>query len=552
MRVLSAPHPVRGTCDPKAPLLPVILRRDDDPPPENAYDSWFVVGTAENGASLAMGKRIPGLAVLLERAFVDRLDDWFKIARGLGRTPTAARAHCPSCAPNISDFGLMLAWTSLVDQHAAESARTLVVCNDPWLFRHLRVRPGVDAGRAPGLWRQRIKLALRGLAARFRVSAFMAMASLRCRNVRGENRPGATVLLVYGHPRSTAQGEDGYFGPLMAQLGHLRRMLHVDCSPARARALSLDGRTGSLHGWGSPAYALTLGWRHWRLGKEDCKDDVGWLVRRAAAREGGTGTGAMVAWQIHCQKRWLDAVRPGKIAWPYENHGWERALTRHAGDAGIVAIGYQHSVVGRQANLAPHSNPDGMAGIPGLIICNSASGMAQLNGMGIPADRMAVGGALRFSGLSQPLYDPRAPILVAAPFDGETGRQMVRACAAADSNGREFLVKVHPMTPFDFIETPSVRRTNIPFDRQPALSAVVFAATTVGLEGLLGGIPTIRFLPDGKISLDILPGDISVPVATRETLEQALADASQPPKLTPDDFFGPIDFELWRKRLSRE
>ena len=46
-----------------------------------------------------------------------------------------------------SDYGsLMLAWSKLIERVAGGSERVLVLCDDPWLFRHLAGLPNVTSG----------------------------------------------------------------------------------------------------------------------------------------------------------------------------------------------------------------------------------------------------------------------------------------------------------------------------------------------------------------------------------------------------------------------
>ena len=87
---------------------------------------------------------------LLEEAFDAIRDQWWVLGKTLGATPSAELAHAPTCASYGSDLGIMLAWTHLADTISADGV--LMVCDDPWLFRHLAERPDVEAGRPPPLW----------------------------------------------------------------------------------------------------------------------------------------------------------------------------------------------------------------------------------------------------------------------------------------------------------------------------------------------------------------------------------------------------------------
>ena len=84
-------------------------------------------------------------------------------------------------------------------------------------------------------------------------------------------------------------------------------------------------------------------------------------MRRAAEKEGDGAAHAMNAWQRQCQKAWLAHTRPAVVAWPWENHGWERDFCRQARRLGVTTLGYQHTVIGpHQLNYSPATNKDGL------------------------------------------------------------------------------------------------------------------------------------------------------------------------------------------------
>ena len=521
--------------------MAVLLRRSDDLPSEG-WDGWVAIGGAR--PTLDPARRIAGLADALEQAFDEAAPEWLALAKELGQDPSAVRSHTASAAPNASDFGLMMAWTRLVLRWSGAKWRALVVCDDPWAFRHFAAQPNVTAGKAPPLWPARIRLGLRGGAARLRIALVAARAARALKPPRPEG--GGAWLLAYGHPASTKEGYDAYFGNLMEQAPDVRRILHVDAGPTRVGELAAP-RTLSLHGFGDPWWALFhLPFARWR----PVRPSGTWaaLIRRAATLDGGTAQGAAIAWQIHCQRRFLAQVRPEIVAWPWENHGWERDLVRAARAAGTKTLGYQHSVIGRQMlNYGPGSNADGQASLPDHVLCSGAATRDQLLAWGIPGDRLAIGGAWRFAAATKVAHDPAAPVFLALPFDQDVAAEMV---AAARNLGREVLVKDHPMTPFAFTDGDGVTRTNDGLTSQKAVSAVVFAATTVGLEAVLMGLPTLRFRPQGRVALDILPAGLAVPTTSAATLKTDLTGLSPPPALAREGVFAPVDRDLWIGLLS--
>jgi len=132
--------------------MTVFLEQPGNLPMAHKYVWWAAISGATSGLDPARVR--PDLAADLERAFDESADDWWSIARGLADAPGAAFAHAPAAAANVSDFGVMLAWTRLVDRWALEPRKTLVICDDPYMFRHLATRRGVIPGDPPSLSRR--------------------------------------------------------------------------------------------------------------------------------------------------------------------------------------------------------------------------------------------------------------------------------------------------------------------------------------------------------------------------------------------------------------
>ena len=129
------------------------------------------------------------------------------------------------------------------------------------------------------------------------------------------------------------------------------------------------------------------------------------------------------------------------------------------------------------------------------------------------------------------------------------GYQMVAAAEPLMKTGFTFLVRDHPMTPYSFTENENFKKADQPFHAYDNLSAVVFAATTVGLEAVLAGLPTIRFRPSGRLALDILPAEIEVVAADADGLAEALKSVAAM-NLDRDKIFSPPAIDKWRNWLA--
>lgn len=503
-----------------------------------------------------VSSNITDMAHRLERAFDNIYDQWRSTALKLQSQPSAYLAHMPTMSTYASDFGTMLAWIAVVRELAAEPQETVVVCEDPWLFRALASLGGITVADIPCLAAKRLRFFCRGVLARTHAAMRATTSLVRTRRCR-ETPTQANWLLVYGHPDSDADGFDAYFGSLLREIPGLRRLMHTDCSAAYALQLGKDGRTHSLHAWGSFAATLKMPFARWKPDTSGFDPVTAWLIKRAAAIEGSGGSAAMTYWQITCHANWLKSVRPDTVAWPWENHPWERDFVRRARAGGTKTLGYQHTVVGRHMyNQGADANMDALHSIPDKILLNGPSYKEDLQGRGIPADRMTVAGAFRIGPQGLPRFDAAGPVFVALSNNPSFARQMIDACRPLASRERPFIVKDHPLSPYPVKESDNFTHTRRPIPELPAMRALIYCTGTTGLEGLLGGVPTYRFVPEGGVALDILPKGLTPLSVNAAELAAAL---QKPPEtgnhaLSTDlsETFPPPDMDIWTSLLRDE
>jgi hypothetical protein len=443
---------------------------------------------------------VPDIARRLEAAFDRAYAPWRDVALKLQAQPGADLAHMPTISTYASDFGVMLAWLDVVRDLAGRTEEICVACSDPWLFRALASLDDVNDETTPGLAAKRLRFFCRGMLARTRAALRCLAALWRTRAHR--TAPAKTAwLLVYGHPDSNAEGYDAYFGDLMRE--------------------------------------------------------TAWLVERAAAIEGSGGSAAMTHWQMTCHANWLKDTAPKTVAWPWENHPWERDFVRAARRTGATTLGYQHTVVGRHMyNQGADANLDGTGSIPDRILLNGPSYEDDLKGRGIPASRMTVAGAHRIGARGLPAYDPKGPVFLALSNNPSFARQMVEACRPLASAERPFIVKDHPLNPYPVSESDNFTHTRQPIPELPAMRALIYCTGTTGLEGLLGGVPTYRFIPEGGIALDILPRGLEPVSVSAGELPEALRN---PPEAVNHagaadrtEAFPPPDMNVWTSLLRDE
>jgi hypothetical protein len=529
--------------------MTILLRKSTDLPDPQAYEDWLAVtGTA---AALDLTRKLPNLAERLEDAFVAERETWWALGRSLSAEPSADIAHMPTAGSVGSDFGIMLAWGRLIGGLGGEDAVTLVLCDDPWLFRHLSALEGVDAGTPPVRAYSSMKLILRGVAARAAVALRCALAALRLVRGRRTMAPGGPVILVYGHPASNAQGFDAYFGNLMEQFSGLKRVLHTDCPVGRARELSTDERTTSLHAWGNPLFALGLILSRWRPGGAHLRSQYGWLIRRARALENGGGGPAMNRWQMHCQERFLTEAKPDRVLWPWENHGWERGLCRTTQRLGIATIGYQHTVIGpHHFNYSTATNADGLDSIPDVVVADGPAYLDELQAWGVPAERLVIGGAFRFPRFGDDLYDPKGPMFVPLSAIPQAAHAQIEVARTIAESGQRVWVKQHPMYPVIFDQFENLVRANQPLAEQKGLSAVLYTTGASGLEAILMGIPAFRLMLDDRIAIDVLPRGVgAMAVSPENAAEKILEPKIEPARILWEDILSDPDMALWKKLL---
>ena len=483
----------------------------------------------------------------LEDAFNTISSSWRDTALFLQSQPTADLAHMPTMSTYASDFGVMLAWLVVVENLAVSDDTIWIGCDDPWLYRALALLPGVTPVKAPRLLVQWAQLLLRGYLARTLAAMRVALAKWKTRHHRKTIPLSTNCILVYGHPESRPDGNDAYFSNLLNDVPTLLRIMHTDCAASLALALAKDKRTFSLHAWGHVLSLLKMPFAKWRPDTQHLDSKIAWLVKRAAAYEGSGGSAAMTKWQMSCQASWLHEARPKSVSWPWENHPWERHFARQAREQGIQTFGYQHTVVGQHMfNQGADANIDGIRSLPDKILLNGPCYRDDLASRGIPQDMMEEIGSHRIGGNKLPNYGKNGVVFLALSNNPLFAKQMIDAARPLACSDMPFLVKDHPLSPYLFKDSHHFTHTQLPLDQLPPLRALIYCTGTTGLEGLLAQIPTIRFIPNGGIALDILPQSMQVTSVSAPNLAAIMKNLPIPETMNIEKLFPPPNLEKWR------
>lgn len=529
--------------------LSLLLCTSIDLPAQSAYDQWLAIGI-DAPSSLDAALKMPNAPPLLEHAFESIRSDWARIGKILQAQPTGHLGHMPNCGAFGSDFGIMLAWSAICARLANEPRRTLVICDDPWLFRHLALGPGVEAGRPPPIWWPRTKRLIRGYLARIKVALSLFRVRIGVESLRNNIASGDPVILVYGHPNSDAEGHDAYFGDLMQRIPTLKRLLHTDAGLGVSQRLGSDRRTASLHAWGRLSAVIKVPFQRWRADSNIEAGKWRWLIDRSASIENSGGGPAMNFWQHHCQRMFLADAKPATLCWPWENHGWERDLCRAATPQPTKTIGYQHTVIGpHQFNYDTETNIDGTASLPDIIACDGPAYRDELAAWGAPADRLHILGALRFTRRA-PAYDPDGAIFVPLSAIRTAAQAQLQAAERFVDAGHTVLVKPHPMYPLPVPARTNMSETKTGLAAQTQLKLVVFASGASGLDAVLAGVPTVRLQVDGLISINVLPSFIDLTTTTLETLQAVIEQPPAPVNVEWDKILSDPDFDAWNQLLT--
>lgn len=532
--------------------MPVILKQSKSLSPDAQAAPFVVIGTAKP-ANLALAP-LPDISRRLEEAFDGVRREWADIALCLTHKDSYPRAQMLGIAPTVSDFGLMLAWSKLVAELAGDAARTVVVCDDPWLYRHLATLDGVEPDRPPSLTLLRLKLAVRGFLSRTKAAVRLAKASIIFRNHKKRLKRHEHAILVYGHTLSGADGYDGYFGNMLAQINNLIRIVHTDGALATHARLCTHDRTVSLHAWGSVFFAFSLPFKAWKVFSHKRMEPYKWLISRAVALEGSSGQGAMFAWQAHCQANLVQEKSPKAIAWPWENHVWERHFVTQLRANGTKSIGFMHVPFGRHHwGISPISNPEGLENCPDALACTGTKVRSKLVDLGYPERIITVTGVLRNVNFTSLKYDPAGPVLFALPSLPSITSQMERVAQQFTKRGVSVIVRAHPMAARSYRKLPVELYYDGPLAELEPISCMIFAISSVALEGLATGIPVIRFRPSGIVApIPILPDDLDVPVADEETIYATLDNVPIPNPIDATDYYGPLQPDIWEQLLANK
>lgn len=218
-------------------------------------------------------------------------------------------------------------------------------------------------------------------------------------------------------------------------------------------------------------------------------------------------------------------VRPGRIVFPWEGHGWEQALTdaAHRYMPGTRVIGYDNVNFSRFAlSLYPAKAEIGLRPLPDRVVTNGPTFTRILVGEGYPADSVVTGCALRHADLLERPVAERAPgrdgpfrVLAATSIDPAQSIELIeKAITAFGGNERyEVEIKLHPAVDAARVrsQTRGVQAAgNARFVEEPIpallgrADLMLYAYSVVCYEALAQGVPAVFVQAETFLDLDQL------------------------------------------------
>lgn len=503
--------------------------------------------------------------------------------------------------PDNTDLFLLVVYLLVIGELVAEhpGGEMAIVIEDPWCYEeaasgHRGNTEVVALSSTRGArFVQAIRCLLRGILARAVLSATVAAewAALRPRHEPPVRADESLVLACAYTHAVDAEGRigDRFFGRIPERLAdeHAVGMRYLAANHRSLRSVLHHENAGDdlellcrFHRLGSVLRAFTT----WPWIRQPALDvlfrgsPLRGLVRRERWRELST-TWSVESRLLFYAYRRLFSTRRGRtvVFYPCENLPWERALVLAARSNDTVRlIGYQHSSAPPLlVNLFPASVELASAPLPHALLTNSAISHQDLQPHWSSRVPMHLAGATRYTWLTDverwtPPHRRESSdrlVFVALPIEKLAAREVLQALIAHQRVWRDhdvgFLIAPHPETPLQVV---GYSERTLPPGFAPAvgfrtrlheIDALLTCNTTLTLEGVAVGIPTLSFVPAGSLWLDAAPDHYPalVHLCRKDDIVESVLDALMPGSDHSADGevvrpFAPVDPSVWRSVFS--
>lgn len=248
----------------------------------------------------------------------------------------------------------------------------------------------------------------------------------------------------------------------------------------------------------------------------------------------------------------------------FENHVWERAFCdgfKKMGDTKLIAYAIVfinrmytcYSVSRVEKAVVPH---------PDIIIVSGSQGKDMLAESGFDADKIIIGGAVRYPNLradeKKIRHVSKKTVLLALSAEINASLELVFKSVHAFSRSGELniIIKCHPIVPYNKI-APFLPKLpgHFSISDEPIgillsrSDLVLYTESTVCVEAVAQGIPIMHVRSDHSIDINIFEGDESVPSyadpidINSETMRIVNGEEKLPSNELISHLFQPIDMQ---------
>lgn len=510
-------------------------------------------------------------------------------------------SSCSWKSSSVSDLFLLVCYLNLIRKLLREWRHDplLVVVEDPWLFCQIKKSYAgtgtIGFGPAPALWPSYARELLPGLAARMVWAVRLIRNYLKQRwHWRGGKHEGILkdCVALYSYPQARCFiGSDDWYDPYLGDLERqLRDAGYTVCRFTPPEVGGFEEQIAQRRQYVSPLIlwcnmidllrAIFVFWRPvGPVAPAIAGQTVEYLLLREWWKDRWRSSHMLHRIFYDCMRRFLQSSKVKLLIYQYENQPWEKMLLLAAQSTGVPTLGYQHGG-GLSRFMLPYFYGLGeaeWAPLPDLVMTSGPYSREILANGGVPADRLVMGGTLRYKYLSSshasaPVRssEGRPRILVSLPIYSDLAQHLLYALKRAfpdggATEGLEFGVRSHPMCPIH------LRRLGWPveiidgsFEEALLLcNAVIYTGSSTGLEASVMGRQVIRYrselLPildrgeflNGNGIVDCTDNDLKGKVLSvleqncERTAHQALA------RDTVRLFFPPADRAVWLKTVEQ-
>lgn len=262
------------------------------------------------------------------------------------------------------------------------------------------------------------------------------------------------------------------------------------------------------------------------------------------------------------------------IIYLFENQPWEKMLCLATKEANrnIKLVGYQHSSIPLLLlNYFLGSGESSTIPLPHVIITDGEYTLKLLKEEGYRGVELVNGGALRYEYLHQRSSLPTQKrllktILVTLPYSRSLTEEMLLAVFSnfKDPVDRQtkLAIKFHPEVPLTSlkIKLPTwpvhFQKVDKPLSEfSKEVDLVIYSSSTIGLEGLLGGIPVVQYRSEHSIELEPLgTTEEKIRSCSESSMRQVVLSALDGSDNYPNqggapslnNFFSPVDEDVWK------